>query len=96
MVGCAEKILFSDIVQVELARIELLWQAFRKIRYEQRDKPLADIAKLAFKDNCLGDGGYLKHIKLTITENEMEIFPSRLLASHTLGSLSAFVEIYNK
>ena len=87
----------ADVVPKESERVELLWQAFRKIRVERRDELLADITKSAFKENCLGDDGYLKHIKFTIAENGMEIiFPSGLLTSRALGPLSAFVEICNK
>ena len=87
----------SDVVPNESERIELLWRAFKKIRGELRDKLFADITKSAFKENCLGDDGYLKHIKFTIAENGMEIiFPSGLLTSRAVGPLSAFVEICNK
>lgn len=87
----------SDVVPNESERIELLWRAFKKIRGELRDELLADITESAFKENCLGGDGYLKHIKFTIAENGMEIiFPSGLLTSHALGPLSAFVEICNK
>ena len=91
------EIALADIVLNESERIELLWRASQKIRGELRDKLFADITKPAFKENCLGDDGYLKHIKFTIAENGMEIiFPSGLLTSHAHGPMSAFVEICNK
>lgn len=92
-----KELTLADVVPNESERIELLWCAFQEIRGERCDELLADITEPAFKENCLGDDGYLKHIKFTIAENGMEIiFPSGLLTSRTLGPMSAFVEICNK
>lgn len=92
-----KELTLSDVVPNESERTELLWRAFKKIRGELRSKLLADITEPAFKENCLGDDGYLKYIKFTIAENGMGIiFPSGLLTSHALGPMSAFVEICNK